>query len=100
MFWVVYFEDLKKNVIVPKQWIKDIKLHKEKFYNNSLNSAQTFTCFHTQNPVAFDDVGWPMGSFAPNFDAKMCTDYAGEGLYRIKLKAYRGNYEKYDTSCS
>lgn len=92
MFWIVYFESLKKNAIVPKQWIKDIKLHKEKFYNNGLNSNQTFICFYTNHRDAFDDDGLPKGSFAPNFQLGIRTDLLSEGLYSIKLKGYRGNY--------
>lgn len=90
MYYIAFLKDLKKNFIVPKQWIKDIKLHKEKFYNKSLNSAQTFICFYTTNPAAFDDDGMPRGDFAPNFEERIREDLNGDGLYHIKLKAYKG----------
>lgn len=91
MYYVVFFKDLKKNYIVPKQWIKDIKLHKEKFYNNSVNHSQTFMCFYTNNPDAFDDDGIPKGNFPPNFDADVRTELDVEGLFHVKLKVYKGN---------
>lgn len=90
MYYVVFFEDLKKNFIVPKQWIKDIKSHKEKFYNNSLNCVQAFTCFYTNNPNAFDDFGLPKGNYIPKFDIQVRNDLNGEGLFHVKLKAYKG----------
>lgn len=99
MYYIAFFKDFKKNKIVPKQWIKDIKLHKEKFINNSLNSAQTFISFYTNNPFAFDDDGVPNGNFAPDFNAPLrCNFQEGDllcGLYRIKLKAYKGNKNKF-----
>lgn len=92
MFYIAFFIHLNKNIIVPKQWIRDIKLHKEKFYNNSLNRSQTFKCFYTNDPCAFDDDGLPKGNFAPNFEAGMRDSFTenGDGLYSIKLQAYRG----------
>lgn len=90
MYWVVYFIDLKKNIIVPKQWIENIKSHKEKFYNKSLNSAQIFTCYYTNQNEAFEEDGLPNGKFNPNFAARASKTLDGEGLYRVKLKAYKG----------
>lgn len=84
MYYVAFFTELNKNLIVPKQWIKDIKMHKEKFYNNSLNRSQKFTCFYTNNAAAFDDDGIPNGDFVPNFGLGFAQNF------RIKLKAYRG----------
>lgn len=99
MYYVAFFKDYKKNKIVPKQWIKDIKLHKEKFINNSLNSSQTFICFYTNNAAAFDDDGVPIGNFVPNFNAPLrCNFQEGDllnGLYRIQLKAYKGNKNEF-----
>lgn len=101
MFYVVFFVDLKKNFIVPKQWIKNIKLHKEKFYNNSLNSNQIFTCFYTNNEGAFDEEGLPKGDFLPNFTLPLRCSFDGadddevSGLFRVKLKAFKGNKINY-----
>lgn len=91
MYYIVFFKDLNKSLIVPKLWLKDIKIHKEKFYNNSLNRAQTFVCFYTTNPMAFDDIGLPKGDFPPNFQERFRGDLNGDGLYLVKLKAYKGN---------
>lgn len=90
MYYIVYLKDWKKNVIVPKQWIKDVKLHKEKFYNNSVNSSQIFTCFYTNNPNAFDQDGFPQDTYAPDFQARFCDGSNDEGLYRVQLRAYKG----------
>lgn len=90
MYYIAFFDGLKKNLIVPKQWLKDIKLHKEKFYNNSLNRSQKFVCFYTNNSDAFDDEGVPNGNFAPNFDLDFAENVNGDGLFHVKLKAYKG----------
>lgn len=92
MYYVVFLVDLKKSVIVPKQWIKDIKSHKEKFYNRSLNSAQIFACFYTNEKEAFDKDGLPSGKFSPNFAARASKTLNGEGLFRVQLKTFKGNY--------
>lgn len=91
MYYVAFFIKLKKNLIVPKQWLQDIKSHKEKFINKSLNSMQKFTCFYTTNEAAFDDDGLPKGDFPPNFNGHFSENLDGDGLFEVKLKAYRGN---------
>lgn len=91
MYYIAYFEDLKKSLVTPKQWIRDIKQHKEKFYNNSLNRSQTFYAFYTNNPNAFSDDGLPKNEFPPNFAANLRTDLNGDGLFKIKLKHCSGN---------
>lgn len=90
MYYVAFFIDMKKNMIVPKQWIRDIKLHKEKFYNHSLNSGQVFECFYTNQIEAFDVDGLPRRTFQPNFEARVAKKIDGDGLFRIRLKAYKG----------
>lgn len=89
MYFIAYFKDLKKRFIVPKQWVKDIKQHKEKFHNHSLNSVQTFVCFYTTEPTAFDDDGLPKGTVVPNFQEKFQANLNGDGLYLVKLIAYK-----------
>lgn len=93
MYYVAYFLALKKNIIVPKQWIKDIKLHKEKFYNNSLNRSQTFTCYYTNDQTAFDDDNFPKGDFPANFEVGFRDNFDDEGLFRVKLKHYTSSKE-------
>lgn len=92
MYFVAFFIDLKTSLIVPKQWIKDIKSHKEKFYNHSLNKSQKFTCFYTNNHDAFDNDGLPNGNFPPNFHLGFVDNLNGDGLFRVKLRAYRGKH--------
>lgn len=90
MYYVAFFIDLKKNKIVPKQWIRNIKHHKEKFYNNGLNCTQIFTTFYTTNDNAFDEHGLPNVDYPPNFEANASTNLDGDGLFRINLKVYKG----------
>lgn len=92
MYFVAFFIDLKRNVIVPKQWIHNIKSHKEKFYNHSVNSGQVFTCFYTNQRKAFAEDGLPIGTFQPNFAARFSNALNGDGLFRVKLKAFKGIY--------
>lgn len=80
-------------MIVPKQWVKDIKLHKEKFYNNSLNHSQIFTCYYTNDRNAFDDDGYPKLDYAANFQVGFRNNFNDEGLFRIKLKQYKSSKE-------
>lgn len=94
MYYVAFFIDLKRNLIVPKQWIQNIKLHKEKFYNNGVNSGQIFTCFYTNQQEAFEQDGLPCGKFHPNFSARVSQSLNGEGLFGVNLKAFKGIYLK------
>lgn len=90
MYYVAFFIDLKKNFIVPKQWIQNIKSHKEKFYNNGVNSNQVFTCFYTNHPDAFDEDGLPNGLVQANFLARASKTLNGDGLFRVNLKTFKG----------
>lgn len=98
MYYVAFFLDLKKNIIVPKQWIKDIKLNKEKFYNYGVNCSQVFTCFYTNQPGAFDQDGLPNGEFHANFSARVSKTLDGDGLFRINLKTFKGTSIKHKTT--
>lgn len=87
MYFVAFFVDLKKSFIVPKQWIKDVKLHKAKFYNNGLNGVQTFSCFYSNETHAFEEDGLPNPSYQPNFDSlPQSTSLNGQGMFRVKLR--------------
>lgn len=91
-FMLAYFLKLKVNRVVPISWIHDVSSHLEKFLNAGLNSAQTYTCFYTNNPEAFDEIGMPKNDFEPDFNVPFRTDLNGDGRFAVKLKVYKGEY--------
>lgn len=73
MFFIVYLPPLRKNVVIPANWIFDIGVHLEKFINNGLNSNQWFLCYYTTNPEAFTD-NHPDKDFNPDFTLDLITE--------------------------
>lgn len=72
MFFVVYLPILKRNVIIPIEWINDVGNHLEKFINNGLNKNQRFLCYYTTKAAAF--IGdQPDKNHAPNFGLALVT---------------------------
>lgn len=91
MYFIAYIKSMKKNIIVPKTWILDVKKHKEKFMDKGLNGNQIFICFYTNDPTAFEnDV--PLKDYPPNFTAPFRRDFNGPGRYKVHLKKYRSKY--------
>lgn len=88
MYYVVYLKSLHRNVIVPCNWVNNDTDHNEKHMNYGLNSSQTFICFYTSNPDAFEAENRPKIDFEPNFDA-MFNNVNGDGLFACKLKTFR-----------
>lgn len=72
MFFVMYLFTLKKNVIIPIQWINDVGKHLEKFIYNGLNKNQWFLCYYTTKEDAFID-DRPNENYAPDFDLALVT---------------------------
>lgn len=93
MYFVVFLKVLKKNIIVPKTWIKDLKKHKEKFMDLGLNGNQTYECFYTNDPEAFDEHDMPIKTYPPNFDLPFRRDLNGAGRFKVQLKKYRSKYK-------
>lgn len=94
MFFVVYLRALKKNVILPAEWILDIENHLEKFINNSINRSQKFLCYYTSNDAAFLN-GCPDADFKPNFSLAMITENsigAFDGCFIGKLNRFFCKY--------
>lgn len=89
-FIIAYFKTANVNKIIPAAWVADVDTHLEKFLNAGLNSAQTYTCFYTNNAEAFDAQGLPKTDFPSNFDAPFRGDFDGDGRFAIKLKSYKG----------
>lgn len=88
MFFIAYFPRIKKNVIVPLNWVKGIDDHKEKFWNYGVNSTQTFLCFYTNDPNAFDG-NVPQNNFPPKFGSRMRSDLNGDGCFIANLKKFK-----------
>lgn len=91
MYFVVQFLNPKMNLIVPKEWVKDIDEHWEKFVNRSINRNQVFLCFYSENPEAMDDHMCPNRNFPPNFAAGM-GDFPNDGCYQAHLLWFKGWY--------
>lgn len=92
-YFVVFLRQLKKYVVLPAAWIKDIDKHYEKFVNNSLNRSQLFLCFFTSNEAAFID-GCPDNNFAIDFDSEIVDEINPDGTFNGcflgKLKRFHG----------
>lgn len=80
MFFVMYLPTLKKNVIIPIEWINDVENHVEKFINNGLNRNQWFLCYYTTNPTAFVD-DQPNKNYIPDFTLALVTKFNPNGEF-------------------
>lgn len=74
MYFVVFLEVLKRNVILPPAWIEKVDEHFEKFINYSVNSSQYFRCYSTTNELAFDLEGRPKNDYSPDFSLDLITE--------------------------
>lgn len=95
MYFVVYIEKLKKDVILPHKWINGIRKQFEKFVNGTLKGPQLFLCYFTTNPDAFVD-GRPDVNFVPNFDVmveNINQDGTFDGCFYGKIKKYRSKLQ-------
>lgn len=95
MYFVAYLKTLKKNVVLPANWIHEIGDHFEKFMNRSINTSQWFLCYYTTNSDAFVD-GCPNKDFEPDFDADILTEINAsepfDGCFLGRLKQFRRKY--------
>lgn len=80
MFFVIYLPPLKKNVIVPTEWIFDVGNHLEKFINKGLNTNQWFLCYYTTKTAAFID-DQPDKNYDPDFSLELITKINADGEY-------------------
>lgn len=78
MFFVVFLPALKKNVVLPAEWIYNIGDHLEKFINNSLNKNQWFLCYYTTSVAAFNDDHQPNKDVVPDFALDLITKESEE----------------------
>lgn len=92
MYFVVYFIELNKNVILPTSWIRGIDDHFEKFMNKSLNTTQKFLCFYTNDETAFEDNGAPNIDYPADFSMALRNDFNGPGSFFGKLKHFKGKF--------
>lgn len=87
----MYIRSIKRNRVVPHQWIKDVSQHLESFINNGLNNNQTSSVFWTDRTDAFDENGKPKHLFKPNVDAGYGYNFPEEGFYECQLVKFRCN---------
>lgn len=95
MYFVVYLSTLKRNVILPAEWIQNVEDHFEKFMNCSINSTQRFLCYYTTKDEAFID-GKPNKDYMPDFDLAILQEVNSnesfEGCFHGKLKKFKGKF--------
>lgn len=80
MYFVVYLDLLKKNVIIPARWINEIACHFEKFINQSINKNQWHLCYYTTNANAFIN-GVPDKSYEPDFSIDLVKQINSDGTF-------------------
>lgn len=73
MYFVVFLPALKKNVVLPAEWIYNVGDHLEKFINNGLNKNQWFLCYYTTKEAAFNDDHQPNKDAIPDFSLDLIT---------------------------
>lgn len=94
MYFVAYFYAHKVFVIVPKQWIRGIDDHIEKFINNGINRNQTFLCYFSAR--AINDEGRPDHDVLPVFRISVNLHFPGDGCYYAKLMCYNGKWKPHN----
>lgn len=92
MYFVVYLVKLNTTVILPSNWIQNIDDHIEKFINRSLNTAQSFLCFYTNDKNAFEDNGTPKSNYPTDFSLQSRNDLDGPGCFIAKLKHFKSKF--------
>lgn len=90
MFVVVYIKSVKKNVVVPENWIYDI--NQELLKNKGVNKNRDVLVYWSVDGL-IDDV--PNGDYIPNFQAEKSEAFplpAGvkEACYHARLIRYFG----------
>lgn len=90
MFFIVHFDSIKTNVIIPPNWIKGINDQMEKFINYGINCNQLHRCFFTLDESAYDENGCPKLNYKPNFDMPLRNDLNGDGCFYGKIRKYKG----------
>lgn len=90
----MYFNiiNLKESLILPTSWIQDIDDHLEKFINRSLNTAQRFLCFYTNDENAFEENGEPKFDYPANFSLQLRNDFDAPCCFMAKLKHFKSNF--------
>lgn len=93
MFFVVYSIEIRKYLIIPVNWVKDLSW--EKHVNRSLNRNQFYRCFYSTKEEAWKD-GVPDNNFIPNFLAPIGTTFpTEENCFVCRLAHYDGKQNPY-----
>lgn len=100
MYFIVYIVSIKRNVVVPYHWLREVRLHTEKFMNNGVNRNQQFRVFYTDDANAFDVNGLPRLSYGSNVRASYRSVFPEEGWYRCRIVKFKGNYRQIVSSNS
>lgn len=97
-YYVVYFRAVRKNYILPGSWIQNIENHAEKFLNYGMNTTQSFLCFYTSNPQAFEENKCPKSDWPVNFSLKNRDSLQSDGCFIGKLLKCSGDHTQYHIS--
>lgn len=99
MYFIVFLQALRKNVILPASWIYEVEDHFEKFMNKSINSTQWFLCYYTDKNSAFIN-GCPDEKFEPDFDKniinKINPGESFDGCFLGRLTQFKRKYIHFD----
>lgn len=90
MYFVVYFIEANKYLVIPKRWVFDHKIALQKFVNYSLNSNQIHMCYFA-NDVDKNH----LIQHVPNFEAPFVHEFpfgGEEGRFKAFMKRCFSEY--------
>lgn len=90
MFYVVYLEVPRRNIIIPCKWILNYERQMEKDMFFGVNPSQRILVFYSPN--AYDADGRPYEDFQPNFRLDVDTNFPNEGCFIAKPKTFKGKF--------
>lgn len=92
MYFIVTILPWKINVVVPKNWIREIDHHVEKFFNSGMNRSQKFYCYWTNDSTARGNNGILRLDFEPDFSAPFSPIFPAEGCYQCVIRKAKGEF--------
>lgn len=100
MYFVVFLNEPKINVVIPCTWIQGPTEHLwDKFVNRGLNHCQVHLCYWaSENSI--DYFGYPGVAVAPDFTVPRATAFpCHEGTYTCHIVHFRADYSKAQEFC-
>lgn len=91
MFCIVYIQSVRRNYVVPIEWIRGLDSHMVKFLNYGVSGNQTYRVFWTTDPNAFKRNEIPKNDYPPNVFASNDAIFPHEGWYKCNITKFKGN---------